>query len=136
MRTWVRAFFATVAGAVITVVLAYFGAIALLVARIGIPLGSEGREPTSGEYLGLLLISGGAAAIGGHIAAGVARRHSGAVVIVLAAFLAGGALWGLTDPASRWPAWWAPVLAAVAAVGTGLGGAILRQGRKATRGLP
>ena len=119
-----------------TLVLAYLGAIVLLVARIGIPLGSEGREPTRGEYLGLLVIAGGAAAIGGHIAAGIARRQSRSVVIVQAALLACGALWGFTSPASQWPAWWAPALAAAAAGGTWLGGAILRPGRSAARTLP
>jgi hypothetical protein len=136
MRTYLRALLATITGALVTIVLAYLGAIVLLVARIGIPLGSEGREPTRGEYLGLLLIAGGAATIGGHIAAGIARQQGGAVVIVLAAFLAGGAFWGFTNPASQWPAWWAPVLAAGAAVGTWLGGAVVRPGRKTARSLP
>jgi hypothetical protein len=117
-----RAFLATTTGALVTIVLAYIGAIVLLVVRMGIPLGSEGREPTSGEYLGLLLISGCAAAIGAHIAAGIARHQRRAVVVVLATFLAGGAVWGFTRPASQWPAWWGPALAAVAAVGTWFGG--------------
>jgi hypothetical protein len=135
MRTCLRALVATVSGALVTIVLAYLGAIVLLVVRMGIPLGSEGREPTSGEYLGLLLIGGGAAAIGGHIAAGIARQHSRTVVIVLAAFLGGGALWGFANPASQWPGWWAPTLAPVAAVGTWLGGGIWRPGRKPARTL-
>jgi hypothetical protein len=130
MRPCFRALVATITGALVTIVLAYLGAIVLLVARMGIPLGSEGRDPTRGEYVGLLMIAGGAAAIGGHIAAGLARQRRRTVVSVLAAFLAGGALWGFTSPASQWPAWWAPVLAAVAAFGTWLGGAILRPGRK------
>ena len=136
MRTFLRPLLATITGALVTIVLAYFGAIALLVVRMGIPLGSEGRDPTRGEYVGLLLIGGGAAAIGGHIAAGIARHQRRAVVIVLAAFLAGGAWWGFTNPASQWPAWWAPVLAVVAVVGTWLGGAILRPARKAARSVP
>ena len=136
MRTYLRAPLATITGALVTIVLAYLGAIVLLVARMGIPLGSKGREPTRGEYLGLLLIAGGAAAIGGHIAAGTARQQRRSVVTVQAALLAGGALWGFTSPASQWPAWWAPALAAVAAVGTWLGGEILRPGRKAARSPP
>jgi hypothetical protein len=108
MQTCLRALFATLAGAVITLVLAYFGAISLLVARIGIPLGSEGHEPTWAEYVGLLLVAGGAAAIGGHIAAGMARHQTTSVITVLAALLAGGGLWGFTSPASQWPRWWAP----------------------------
>lgn len=136
MRTSFRAVLATLTGALVTIVLAYLGAIVLLVARMGIPLGSEGREPTGGEYLALLVIAGAAAAIGGHIAAGTARQQSRSVVTVLSALLAGGAMWGFTSSASHWPAWWAPALAVVAAVGTWLGGAILRPGRKAARSLP
>ena len=136
MRTYLRALLATITGALVTIVLAYLSAIVLLVARMGIPLGSKGREPTPAEYLGLLLTAGGAAAIGGHIAAGIARQQSRSVVTVLAALLAGSALWGFTNPASQWPAWWGPVLAAVAVVGTWLGGAVLRPGRKAARSLP
>ena len=136
MRTYLRALLATITGALVTIVLAYVGAIVLLVARLGIPLGSDGREPTRGEYLGLLLIAGGAAAIGGHIAAGTARQQRRSVVTVQAALLAGGALWGFTSPASQWPAWWAPALAGAAAVGTWLGGVILRPGGNAARSLP
>lgn len=133
MRTCLRALFATITGALVSVVLAYLGAVVLLVARVGIPLGSEGREPTGGEYLGLLLLGGGGAAIGGHIAAGLAHQQSRVVITVLAASLAGGALWSFTNPASQWPAWWAPVLGAVAAAGTWLGGTIPRRGRSAAR---
>ena len=130
MPTSLRAVAAILAGVLVTVVLAYLGTIVLVLATIGLPLGSPGREPTSGEYLGLLLIAGAAAVIGGHIAAGIARSHSTPAIIAVAAFLTGGALWGFSKPASQWPAWWAPVLAIVAAAGTWLGGTILASRRK------
>jgi hypothetical protein len=126
MRSYLRALLAAITGALVTIILAYVSAIVLLIVRIGVPLGSEGREPTGGEYLGLLLICGGAAAIGAHFAAGIARDQQRAVVIMLAIFLAGGAVWGFTRPASQWPLWWGPTLGAVAAVSTWLGGTGLK----------
>ncbi|HJR59911.1 MAG TPA: hypothetical protein VJ813_10945 [Vicinamibacterales bacterium] len=122
MRSYLRAAIATITGIVVSIVLAYLGAILMLVARIGIPLGSDGRELLGGEYAALLVMAGGAAAAGGHIAAGLARQHARSVVTAQAVLLAGGALWGFTSPESQWPVWWAAVLAAVAAAGTGLGG--------------
>lgn len=125
MPIYFRALVAMMTGVLVTIVLAYLGAIVQVLVTIGLPLGSTGREPTRGEYLGLLLIAGAAAAIGGHIAAGIARSGSKAAVIAAAVFLACGALWGFTRPASQWPTWWAPVLAGVAAAGMWLGGTIL-----------
>ncbi len=121
-----RAGVATITGALVAIVLAYLGAVVLLLVRMGIPLGSDGREPTGGEYAALLAIAGCAAAIGGHIAAGIAHHRSRSVVGVLAACLAGGALWGFLRPQSQWPEWWAPALAAIVAAGTWLGGEMLR----------
>lgn len=132
MRTYLRALGATITGALVAVALAYLGAVVLLVARVGIPLGSEGREPTSGEHLGLLVIGGSAAAIGGHFAAGIAHQQS-RVITILAASLAGGTWWGFANPSAQWPAWWGPVLGAVAAAGAWLGGSILRPRRKAAQ---
>jgi hypothetical protein len=125
---------AAVTGLLVTTVMAYLGAVALLLARMGIPLGSEGRDPTAGEYLGLLAIAGVAAAIGGHIAAGIARHHSRFVVAAQAALLAGGAVWSFLRPASHWPGWWGPALAVAVAAGTWLGGEILRPRR--SQGTP
>lgn len=133
MRASLRFLAATATGAVVAILLAYLGAIVLIVARMGIPLGSEGRSPTSGEYVGLLLVAGGAAAIGGHIGAGIARQHGRSVAAVLAAFLGVGALWGFTGSASNWPAWWAPALAAFASAGAWMGGTIGRPGSRAAR---
>lgn len=125
MPIYLRALAAMLTGVLVAVVLAYLGAIVLLITAIGLPLGSTGREPTRGEYLGLLLVAGTAAAIGGHIAAGMARSQSTPAIIVTAAFLAGGSLWAFSTPASQWPAWWAPALALMAAAGACLGGTIL-----------
>lgn len=116
-----RAAVAIVAGATVTIVLAYLGAVGVLLTRFGIPLGAEGRQPTGGEYAGLLLIAAGAAAIGGHIAAGMARSRSGSASATLAGLLAAGTLWGFRGPASQWPEWWAPALAVMFAAGAWLG---------------
>jgi hypothetical protein len=130
MPIYLRALVGMMTGVLVTVLLAYLGAIVLLLTAIGLPLGSTGRDPTPGEYLGLLLIAGAAAAVGGHIAAGIARSQSKLAVIAAAAFLAGGALWGFSKPASQWPTWWAPVLAGVAAAGMWLGGTVLASRHK------
>ena len=125
MPIYFRALVAILTGLFVTILLAYLGAIVLLATAIGLPLGSTGRDPGPGEYVGLLLIAGSAATVGGHITAGIARPQSKLAVIAAAAALAGGALWGFGEPASQWPTWWAPVLAGAAAAGTWLGGTVL-----------
>lgn len=129
MSTYIRVAFAVITGTAVTGLLAYLGAVVLLVVRFGIPLGSTGREPTAGEYVALLAIVGGAAAIGAHTAAGTAREHRGWAVTVQALLLAAGALWGFTKPTSHWPAWWAPAVAGVAIAGSWLGSAVWRPRR-------
>jgi len=122
MSTLVRAALSTTAGVLVTTILAYLGALVFVVARMGIPLGSEGRDPTGGEYVGLLLIAAAAAAVGGRIAVGIARQHGRQVVSAQSVILAAVAFSFLT-PASRWPTWWAPALAAAFVIGTWLGAA-------------
>lgn len=120
----VRAVVAVIAGTVVSILMAYLGAIVLLLVRVGIPLGSEAWAPSPVEYAGLLLTAAVAAAIGGHIAAGIAPHdRTKPVITVQAVVLAAGAVWGFSGAASHWPAWWGPALAATAAAGTWLGGA-------------
>lgn len=122
MSVSVRLMIAVIAGLVVTTVLAYLGAVAFILARMGIPLGSEGRPPTAAEYLCLLVIAVLAAAIGGHISSGMLPHRSRFIAAAQAAILTAGALWGFLRPASHWPGWWAPALAAALAAGTWLGG--------------
>lgn len=133
MPSRLRALGALVTGMLVTIVLAYLGAVALLLIRMGIPLGSDGRAPTGGEYAALLAIAGAAAAIGGHIAAGIALARSRMVVGALAVLLAVGACWSFWQSASRWPTWWAPAVALVLAAATALGGGIAQR-RLGSRG--
>lgn len=127
MWSYARAAVAIITGAVVTILLAYLGAIVLLLVRVGIPLGSAGSEPSGVDYAVLLAVAAGAGAIGGHIAAGLAHRHGRAVIMGLSALVACGALWGFTSPGSQWPAWWGPALALAAAIGTFAGGSMRRR---------
>lgn len=125
VRHWLRGAVAVIAGSITTVLLSYLGAVAFVIVRFGVPLGSSGRQPTAGEYLVLLSIATVASAIGGHICAGLARHNKRYARLVQAAVLGCGAVWGFTTEASRWPGWWAPALAIALAIGTWLGGATL-----------
>ena len=133
MWSLLRAGLAVLAGALVSILLAYLGGVMWVLATLGIPLGATPREPTPGEYLGLILIALVGAVIGGRVAARVARHHRRAVTLVLAATLGIVMLRGFSAPASQWPGWWAPAIAAAFAAGACLGG-LSRWGR--TVGIP
>ena len=114
-----------------SILLACFGAVVLLVAVFGIPLGMTPREPTLGEYLVLLLVAGVSAAIGGRLAARRADpQHGREVVLVLAAAVAVLMLWGFSGPASHWPRWCPPTLALFFAAGICGGGLLMPNVRR------
>jgi hypothetical protein len=112
---------AAAAGLVVTILLAYAGAIVLLVATLGIPLGAEAQETTPAQYAWLLAIAAAASVIGGRVATRVSRRGSRGSAVTLSATLIAGSLWGFTRPGSQWPGWWPPTLAIVVGAGALLG---------------
>jgi hypothetical protein len=106
-------------------VLGYFALVVFVLATIGIPLGAQ-PEPLAGiEYAVLLVLAGGAAAVGGRAAARVARERRRVSVWGVCAILAVGMLWGFSGRNS-WPEWWGPAAAAVMVVGAYVGGLIGR----------
>jgi hypothetical protein len=128
MKKALQSVFGFSMGAVVSILLAYLGGVVLLLVQFGIPLGMTPRQATAGEYLALLIICGTAATIGGRVAARRSHaQYSRAVVLVLAATLAMFMLWGFSDPASSWPRWWGPTIAATFAAGACLGGAALHR---------
>lgn len=140
MRRSARLVGAIVAGSAVAVVLAWLGAVIIVLSTMGIPLGSTGRAPSPGEYALLLLSGGVAAAAGGGVARAVAVPGERAAAPAVAAVLAAGYLWGFSRPASHWPAWWGPALAAVAAAAVVAGARVYREDRgkrsPASRGSP
>jgi len=114
---------AVAVGVFVAVLLGYFALVVFVLATIGIPLGAQ-PEPLAGiEYAVLLVLAGGAAAVGGRAAARVARERRRVSVWGVCAILAVGMLWGFSGRNS-WPEWWGPAAAAVTVVGAYVGGSI------------
>ena len=113
---WTRNVLAIALGAGVACLLAYLGAVAVLLVTVGIPLGSTGRDPTPPEYGVYLAAAAIASAIGGRTAASIARTSRG-VVPAVAAVLAAVMLWGFTGEEVQWPTWWAPTVALAMAGG-------------------
>lgn len=114
--TWLRNVFAVAVGAAVACLLAYLGAVVVLLVTVGIPLGSAARDPTPSEYGAYLAVAAIASAIGGRTAAAIARASRG-VVPSVAALVATVMLWGFTGEGVQWPAWWAPAVALAMAGG-------------------
>lgn len=121
MLSRLRVGLAVLAGALVSIVLAYVGLLVLLLATRGIPLGATPRETTPGEYLALLLIAAVAAAIGRLVAVNAAPQHGRAVAWMLAITLAIIMLWGFSG-SPGWPSWWGPAVASTFGTGVWLGG--------------
>ena len=114
---------AVVLGAMIAILLAYAGAVVMLLATVGIPLGSVPWTPSAGEYGVLLLIAGTAALIGGRVARRIARASSRTPAIILAVLLGMTMMVGFSQPGTQWPTWWGASTAVVMAVGAVVGAA-------------
>jgi hypothetical protein len=122
---------AVIGGAVVACVLAYVGAVIVLLVFFGLPLGAPGRDPTPTEYGLLMACAATAALVGGRTAARIAPSASRGVVFAVAAVLAVLMLWGFTGEGVQWPTWWAPTIAV--AMG---GGALLAIRRRPTTQPP
>ena len=111
-----RAGLALLLGVFTASLVAYIGAVLVLVVWSGIPLGASGVT-TPAEYAAILVLAGVASATGGHAAARLAGRLRVATVVGVAANLVVVMLWGFTGQGVRWPPWWAPLLSATTAAG-------------------
>lgn len=105
-----RSILAVVAGVAVAVMLWYLGLVAVVLVTIGIPLGAQPRSSTPGELAVMLVLAACAAAVGGRTAANVGRGSATAVVAMVAAILAAGALWGFSGR-NAWADWWGPAVA-------------------------
>jgi hypothetical protein len=114
---------AVAVGVFVAVLLGYFALVVFVLATIGIPLGAQPEPLASIEYAVLLVLAGGAAAVGGRAAARVARERRRVSVWGVCAILPVAMLWGFSGRNS-WPEWWGPAAAAVMVVGAYIGGLI------------
>ncbi len=120
--TGLRDLAAIILGGLTTTMLYLFGTIGLMLVAYGIPLGATPRPLEAGYYLVHFAWAAVAAGIGGWTTARIARSAGPVPLVLLAAGLAGVALWGFAQPQTTWPGWYAPVLALVGAAGALLGG--------------
>lgn len=112
---------AIAAGAIVALLLAYAGAVLVMLATVGMPLGAQPRATPPAEYAVLLGVAALAAAAGARVAARIARSDASLAVLGLAGVLAATYWWGFTGTASAWPDWWAPSVAVAAALGAWAG---------------
>ncbi len=117
---------AVLAGFIVGTVLYQVGAALAFVVLYGIPLGATPGEPGVAYYSLNLGFATLAAVLAGSTATRVAKDGARVAAGIVGFLLALLALWGFTKPTSNWPAWYAPVLAVVAIVGT-LTGARLKR---------
>ena len=120
---------ALASGWLIAVIVYMLGAAVALLTVCGIPLGSPACE-AGPAYLTLNFGFAAAGAImGGYTAARLGCSEPVVHALVLAAVLAGFALWGFSKPGSQWPVWYPWALALVGAGGASVGG-MLRKARQ------
>lgn len=129
MSTHLRTAAAIAAGVLVAVLLGYLGLVVFVLATIGIPLGAGPKPLTATQYGILLVLAGGAAALGGRTATRVARGQSPASVWGVSAILAIAMLWGFSGRGS-WPKWWGGAVATAMAVGGYIGGSSSQAPRK------
>ncbi len=122
----IRPVVATIVGFVSTFLLFQVAAVLQFVAVFGTPMGAS-PPPPSVRYLAVLLVLAALVAAGGGALTRWMAREARWPVVVVALALAALALWGFSRTGSRWPLWWSPVLAVVAALGS-LGGGMRRGG--------
>lgn len=120
MSTHLRTTLAIIAGVLVSLVLAYIGAVVHLLATRGIPLGMTPRETTLAEYLTLLLIVMVGGLAGGQVAVKTAPEGRRVIGSAMTAILVGIMLWGFWG-SPAWPVWWRLAAALALAVGVWLG---------------
>lgn len=123
MTTHARTAAAVAVGVLVAVLLAYLALVVFVLATIGIPLGAQPATLTGSEYAVLLVLAGGAAAVGGRAAARIARERRRVAVSAVCTIVAIVMLWGFSGRNS-WPEWWGLAAAAVMVVGVYIGGSV------------
>ena len=118
-----RSGLALLLGALVAGAVYLAGAIIGLLTVYGIPLGAEPARLNLPYLLVNLGFAAAGAGLGGWITARIGRQFS--AVGVLAVSLGLFAMLGFSRPASRWPAWYPPLLAILAA-GAAVGGGLLQ----------
>ena len=129
MSTHLRTAAAIAVGVFVAVLLAYLGTVVFVLATIGIPLGADPEPLTATQYGILLLLAGGAAALGGRTATRVAREQSRVPVWGVCAILAIAMLWGFSGRNS-WPEWWGGAVATAMVAGAYIGGSLSQRRRR------
>lgn len=112
----IRAVFAALVGVTVTVALAYAALVVMLVATVGLPLGSQPRSPGATEYAVMLVGAAAAAAIGTKASLRLAEPQPQIAVRCLAVMLPLIMLWGFFG-SSGWPPWWGGALACAMVAG-------------------
>ena len=116
-----------VTGAIVAAVTYWVAAVVAFLVMHGIPLGSAGGPPTTGDVTVHLVAASAASLGGGRLAARIASSRPHLHALVPGAVLGIGAFVGLSKPSSNWPDWFAYAMASAC-----IGGAILA-GRTARR---
>ena len=109
-----------VIGGIVTAVTYWIAIVVAFLAMHGIPLGSAGGPPTTGDVTVHLAAAAGASFAGGRVAARIAGHRPRLHALVPGLLLGTGAFIGLSKPPSNWPDWFAYAMASVC-----IGGAIL-----------
>jgi hypothetical protein len=115
------------AGGIVTAVTYWIAIVIAFLAMHGIPLGSAGGPPTTGDLAVHHVAAAGASLGGGRVAARIARYRPHLHALAPGALLGSASFVGLSKPSSNWPDWFAYAMAAVC-----IGAAILA-GRMAAR---
>ena len=123
MTTHLRTAAAVAVGAFAALLLGYLAVVIFVLATIGIPLGAQPEPLTAIQYAVLLVLAGGAAAVGGRAAARIAHERRRVAVSAVCAIVAIVMLWGFSGRNS-WPEWWGLAAAAVMVVDAYIGGSV------------
>jgi hypothetical protein len=116
-----------VVGAIVAGVTYWIAIVVAFLAMHGIPLGSAGGPPTTGDISVHLAAAAAASLWGGRVAARIAAYRPHLHAWVPGAVLGTTAFLGLSKPSSHWPDWFAYAIASAC-----MGGAVLA-GRTARR---
>jgi hypothetical protein len=120
--------FAVIAGTLTAIVAYFFGGAVALVAMHGMPLGSPGGPPTSGDVLVHLVLAALASLVGAMLAIRIARAFPYPHALVVGLVLAIGAITAFAKNSSSWPVWFGSGIAAASILGAILAARWIKRG--------